>query len=138
MIYFVLAMFAVLNVIEAKLESLVIALKNGNIPNYSTLNRAEHKWSAIYYLGIVALVSGVSIIGQGLTWKIIPTVLIMVVTRRIFFEYALKIFRDRPIGKIEGDMPLDSFVRKVLGPNGGWRELFLLVALLIGLIFLTI
>jgi hypothetical protein len=138
MVYFIAVLFAILNVIEGKLESLVIALKNWQIPEYAALNRAEHKWSAIYYLGVVMLVSGVSILAQGLTWKIIPTIFLMLVIRRLFFDYSLKFFRHRPIAKIEGDMALDVFVRKVLGPNGGWKELFLLIALLTGLIFLTI
>ena len=131
-------LFSIINVIEAKLESIVIALKNPALPNYADLNRREHRWSAIYYLGVVALVTGVSILAVGFTWAAVPVVFSLLVNRRVFFEYALKLFRKKPIKAIEGDQPLDVAVRKVLGANGGYKELFLLVALTVGLYFLIL
>jgi hypothetical protein len=119
------------------LESIIIKLKNPNLTDYSSLNRQEHRWSAIYYLAVVALATGISILTTGLTWEILPFAFTLLINRRIFFEYSLKIMRGRPIEKIEGDQPLDILVRKVLGKNGGWKELFLLLLLLVIIYFVT-
>lgn len=133
---FIHLFFIVINTIEAKLETYVIAMKNPSLPNYSALNRLEHRWSGIYYAGICVLALGVSALALGLTWKVLPAGLSLLVNRRIFFEYALKLFRRRPIRAIEGDQPLDTAVRKVLGANGGYLELVLLFVALIGSYFI--
>lgn len=133
---FIHLFFIVINPIEAKLETYVIAMKNPDLPNYATLNRLEHRWSAIYYAGICVLALGVSILAMGLTWKVLPGAFSLLVNRRIFFEYSLKIMRKRPIKAIEGDQPLDKAVRKILGSNGGYMELVLLVAILVGSYFI--
>lgn len=133
---FIHLFFCIINPIEAKLETYVIAMKNPALPNYTALNRLEHRWSGIYYAGICVLALGVSVLALGLTWKVIPAALSLLVNRRIFFEYSLKIMRKRKIRDIEGDQPLDTAVRKILGSKGGYVELVLLVATLIGLYFI--
>lgn len=133
---FIHLFFVVLNTIEAKLETYVIAMKNPALPNYAALNRSEHRWSGIYYAGICVLALGVSALALGLTWKVIPAAISLLVNRRIFFEYALKLFRKRKIYKIEGDQPIDTAARKILGANGGYVELILLFATLIGCYFI--
>lgn len=133
---FIHLFFIVLNPIEAKLETYVIAMKNPALPNYTALNRLEHRWSGIYYAGICVLALGVSALALGLTWKVFPAAFSLLVNRRIFFEYSLKIMRKRKIYKIEGDQPLDTTIRKILGANGGYVELILLLAALIGCYFI--
>lgn len=136
MLFVIHLLFVVINVIEAKLESYVIALKNPALPNYAELNRREHQWSAVYYGAIVLAVSVVAYKLVGLSWTVIPVMFSLLINRRIFFDYALKLFRKKPIKAIEGDQPLDVTVRKVLGANGGYMELLLLVALLTALLFI--
>lgn len=133
---FIHLFFIVINWIEAKLETYVIAMKNPALPNYAALNRLEHRWSGIYYAGICMLALGVSALAMGLTCKIIPAAFSLMVNRRIFFDYSLKIMRKRPIKAIEGDQPLDTVIRKFLGANGGYLELVLLFASLIGSYFI--
>jgi hypothetical protein len=133
---FIHLFFIVINLIEAKLETYVIAMKNPALPNYAALNRLEHRWSGIYYAGICALALGVSVLALGLTWKVLSAAFSLLVNRRIFFEYGLKIFRRRPIKAIEGDQPLDTAIRKILGANGGHMELVLLFIALIGCYFI--
>ena len=131
LLVFIHLFFIVLNIIEAKLETYVIAMKNPALPNYAALNRLEHRWSGIYYAGICVLVLGVSTLALGITWKVLPAALSLLINRRIFFEFSLKLFRKRPIKTIEGDQPLDTAIRKVLGANGGYLELVLLFVALI-------
>lgn len=133
---FIHLFFIVLNPIEAKLETYVIAMKNPALPNYTALNRLEHRWSGIYYAGLCVLALGVSALVLGITWKVLPAAFSLLVNRRIFFDYSLKIMRKRPIKNIEGDQPLDTFVRKVLGSKGGYVELVLLFIALIGTYFI--
>jgi hypothetical protein len=128
---------AILCVIEARLEKVNIELKNAALANYADLNRQEHRWSAVYYIGFVIVTAGISflfLVGQ--SWKFFPAALAFLVIRRIFFEYALKIFRKRTLKAIEGDQVLDTAIRKLVGPNGGYLELGALVILLAGLIFI--
>lgn len=137
-LYLVLMIYSIVNVIEARLEKTVIALKNPSLTNYTQLNRDEHRWSGYYY-GAVCLLGGlVSYLVYGFTWKMLPVVFLLLINRRMFFDFSLKVFRDRKLRDIEGDQPLDVFVRGVLGKQGGLRELFLLVTLSITLIYITL
>lgn len=141
MLYIILTLivFAALCIVEAKLESIEIELKAqaGAIQNYPALNAAEHRWSAIYYTAVVGTYILVSII-QTFNWRFVPLTICLILIRRIFFEYGLKIIRKRPIKTIEGDQVLDTAVRKALGVNGGYVELAILFAALAGFIFITI
>jgi hypothetical protein len=129
--------FAILCVIEARLEKITIAMKNPGLPDYAELNKQEHEWSAAYYFGVLLFTAGISYLFiAGNSWKFFPAVIAFLVIRRIFFEYALKIFRKRSIKTIEGDQWLDTWVRKLLGANGGYKELGLLVILLTVLIII--
>lgn len=133
---FINLFFIVINITEAKLETYVIAMKNPALPNYAALNRLEHRWSGIYYAGICVLALGVSALALGLTWKALPAAISLLINRRIFFEYSLKLFRKRPIKAIEGDQPLDTAIRKILGTNGGYLELGLLFVALVSSYFI--
>jgi hypothetical protein len=133
---FIHLFFIVINMVEAKLETYVIAMKNPQLPNYAALNRLEHRWSGIYYAGICVLALGVSVLALGFTWKVLPAGFSLLVNRRIFFEYSLKLFRRRSLKAIEGDQPLDTATRKILGANGGYLELGLLFVALISSYFI--
>lgn len=137
-LYLVLMIFSVVNVVEARLEKTVIALKNPSLTNYTQLNRDEHRWSGFYYGAVCMLGALVSYLVYGFTWKMLPVVFLLLANRRIFFDFSLKIFRDRKLRDIEGDQPLDIFVRGVLGKQGGVKELFLLVIVSIALIYITL
>lgn len=137
-LYLVLMIYSIVNVIEARLEKTVIALKNPSLTNYTQLNRDEHRWSGFYYGAVCMLGALVSYLVYGFTWKMLPVVFLLLANRRIFFDFSLKIFRDRKLRDIEGDQPLDIFVRGVLGKQGGVKELFLLVIVSIALIYITL
>jgi hypothetical protein len=137
-LYLVLITYSIVNVIEARLERTVIALKNPSLTNYSQLNRDEHRWSGFYYGGVCMIGVLVGYLLFGFTWKLLPVMFLLLVNRRIFFEFTLKRFRNRKLRDIEGDQPLDVFVRGVFGKQGGLKELFLLVILSIALIYITL
>jgi hypothetical protein len=137
-LYLVLITYSIVNVIEARLERTVIALKNPSLTNYSQLNRDEHTWSGYYYGGVCMIGCLVAYLLFGFNWKIVSVVFLLLINRRIFFEFTLKLFRSRKLRDIEGDQPLDIFVRGVLGKYGGLKELFLLVTLSIALIYITL
>jgi hypothetical protein len=133
-----LLLFSVICIIEAKLESITIALKNPDLANYPDLNAQEHKWSAIYYLAIAFSYALVSFLAMGFNIRFVPYLVALLVIRRIFFDFALKIIRKRPVKTIEGDQPLDTAVRKVFGVNGGLVELAVDVAILAGMVYLSL
>lgn len=137
-LYLVLMIYSIVNLIEARLENTVIALKNPSLTNYTQLNRDEHRWSGFYYGAVCMVGALVGYLLYGFTWKLLPVVFLLLVNRRIFFEFTLKLFRGRKLRDIEGDQPLDIFVRGVLGKQGGLKELFLLVTLSIALIYITL
>lgn len=141
MLFIALILFSLLCLVEAKLESIYIALKDQStaLPNYATLNAQEHEWSAIYYLFIVSLFCGI------VAWaarvpviSIVTLYVCLIICRRIFFDYGLKIFRKRKIKAIEGDQKIDTALRKLFGANGGYTELVADLVLLIGFIYITI
>jgi hypothetical protein len=134
-------LFSIHCLIEARLETIEISLKvqAGSIPNYDDLNRKEHAWSAIFSISFVVLILLFAVFAWPFPlWKLIPYGVALCVLRRIFFDYGLKIMRKRPLKAIEGDQKTDSAVRKILGANGGLLELAIDVALLAGLIYLTL
>jgi hypothetical protein len=139
MLYFIHILFVIVNIFEARLESIIILLKDPKAPNYVELNRKEHFWSAAYYASIVALVTGISILYIGFTWKVIPTVASLLISRRIFFEYGLKLFRKgKKIRDIEGDQAIDQLMRSIFGSRGGYKELFLMVILQVILFYIIL
>jgi hypothetical protein len=97
---------------EAWLEHVVIQLKNPLASNYATLNKREHKRSAIYYFALVGCITV-------LTWEQIDHHIWLVIAamlwRRIVFTYGLKLLRQRKFKVIEGDQYTDRIVRSVFG-----------------------
>lgn len=112
---------AITFILEAGLEKTVIDLKNTKLPNYPLLNKREHKRSALwatFYMATIAVAI--------LNWLFFFSAL---VSRRLFFDYPLKLFRGRPFKNIEGDQFIDNNIRRVLGPKGGYIELILVLIL---------
>lgn len=120
---------ALVFVVEAFLEKYVILLKNPYAVDYSELNKKEHQWSFIY--------SAVVVLGFCWTsgyWVLLPSLFL---SRRIFFDYTLKLLRGRPFKEIQGDQFWDSSSRKLFGKDGGVKEAAVIVGLKIVLLFLT-
>lgn len=115
---------------EAWLEAVVIKLKNPLIQNYNQLNKQEHQRSAVYYFTLVTCITV-------LTWEQIDHHLWLVIAfmfwRRVIFTYGLKFLRRRPIKFIEGDQYTDKMIRSLLGKNGGYIELLIMVGCLIAI-----
>jgi hypothetical protein len=105
---------AILFCIEAVLEKYVIALKNPAAEKYPYLNKKEHAWSLVY---AVALVIAITLISGW--WWAFPSLL---VSRRLFFDYPLKLVRQRPFDNIEGDGWFDKTARAIFGKHGGYEE----------------
>lgn len=129
---------AITFILEAGLEKTVIDLKNPNLPNYPNLNKKEHIRSALwagFYILTITVATGIALKSLlPLTFLLVG--LSYITSRRIFFDYFLKLFRGRPFKKIEGDQFLDTTIRSILGPNGGYIELILVVLLKIGILYL--
>lgn len=115
---------------EASLEDIVIKLKNASLVNYSLLNRQEHRRSAVYYFALIGCL-------LVLTWEQVDhhvwLVIAFMCLRRIFFTYGLKIYRKRRIKVIEGDQYTDRMIRSLLGKNGGYIELLILLAAVVAI-----
>jgi hypothetical protein len=118
-------LIAVAYVLEARLEVYVIKLKNPNLPNYPLLNKQEHAWSLVHAVFIACMVA----YGSGL-WVLLPSLLL---SRRLFFDYMLKVFRERPLQRIEGNGWFDNQARRIFGiQNGGLWELLTVLILKFG------
>lgn len=109
---------SLLFVCEAWLEVIVISLKNYSDPNYQKKNKQEHDRSAVFASIIIAYV-GYDCWESENEW-LIPAV---IVSRRIFFDYGLIIFRDRPRNKYEGDDRTARVLSAIFGNNGRKKEL---------------
>ncbi|MCO5238884.1 MAG: hypothetical protein M9904_02405 [Chitinophagaceae bacterium] len=123
MIYLLQILYAVLCVVEAKLEQYVISGKRADIP--VLIDKEEHRWSAIYMItcGIFLIMPPAMITGNFIQLVVL---LIIPVIRRLFFDTALKIFRglsDHPIHIISGNHFIDKTSRKIFGTHGGVKEL---------------
>lgn len=116
----ILLYLSVIHLLEAWLEKVVIDLKNPYISDYALKNRQEHFRSAVLaaawsFAAISALVH------YEQAYWLIPAV---VVNRRMFFDYPLIIFRDRPRRLYEGN---DWWVKRfiwVFRERGRLKELF--------------
>ena len=119
---------AILFILEAWLETTIIKLKNPLLPDYKELNNQEHLRS---FLFAGFLILGTSFIGKHL--ELIPS---LIISRRLFFDYFLKILRKRPFKNIEGTGPIDNTLRKIFGKEGAWIEC--LTIIVIKLVYLQI
>lgn len=113
MLLLIQVLFTVLNLIEAKLESIVIALKDPTLPNYPSLDKQEHLWSAIYYCGVVGIVTLISYISN--QWVLIP---LLLANRRLFFQESLNVFRRKGLFYLS-DKGLDGWMKRNLGKKAG-------------------
>lgn len=118
MVIYIEILVAITFILEAGLEKTVIDLKNTKLPNYPLLNKREHKRSALWAIFYMATIA-VAI----LNWLFFFSAL---VSRRLFFDYPLKLFRGRPFKNIEGDQFIDNTIRRILGPEGGYIELVII------------
>ena len=118
-------LFTLLNLVEAKLESIVIALKDPKLSNYTELNRQEHTWSAIYYSVIVGIVVTLSYITD--RWSLVP---LLLANRRLFFQEGLNYFRGIGFFKLSNN-GLDGYMKRLFGKNAGLINTVLCIILII-------
>lgn len=111
---------------EAWLEEDVIALKNPGHPDYDKINRREHFKSAV--LAVLASVPYYLVAGFYGHWWLFMAI---GVNRRLFFDVPLKLFRGKDWYRYEGDGPIDSTLRSILGEEGAWIELIINIAVTI-------
>jgi hypothetical protein len=118
----VLIAISIIHLCEAWVERVVIDLKNPYIPAYSRLNHEEHFRSAVLAFIYMLCATGVVIYYTHDMW-LLPAIAI---NRRIFFDFGLIIFRDRPVGVYEGDdwWTKNVFIR-IFGRKGRVIELLL-------------
>ncbi len=113
--------FAVLFFLEAFLEKVIIGLKNPNLSNYKELNKKEHVLSFVW--------AGFLILGVAYLQKSFLFVPSIILSRRIFFDYSLKLLRNRGLKAIEGDGEIDELMKRIFGKEGGIKELIVVVVL---------
>lgn len=112
---------ALLFICEAILETYVIRMKNPNILNYNELNKKEHFWSGVYSVVLILVLCVCT-----RNYFLIPS---LALSRRLFFDYGLKLLRSRPFKRIEGDGWFDNTSRSIFGPNRGYLELLTVLIL---------
>lgn len=95
----VFAFLSVIHLLEAWLEVPVIGMKDAGLNNYSALNKQEHFRSAVLAASWMAAAFTVVIMFTKEYW-ILPA---LFVNRRVFFDYPLILFRQRPRNKYEGN-----------------------------------
>lgn len=112
--------------LEAWVEKLVIEMKNVYVDQYATINHREHFWSAVLagWLMIGAAIPAIWIEGA-------PLMLLgIAVSRRIFFDIPLALFRKRPAAVYEGnDWWVRNVFRPVFGSRGRLKELAVEIAI---------
>lgn len=121
---------AILCIAEAWLEVVVIALKNPSLINYAKLNKQEHRRSAGFWVAQVVL-----FISLSNSWEqallLTPA---LILNRRVWFEYALKILRPgKRLKDIEGDQFFDKLSRRLFGARGGYFELSTCILVIIAI-----
>jgi general stress protein CsbA len=130
----VLIILSVIHLLEAWLEEVVIDLKNPNLPYYTSLNHQEHFRSSV--LAVAWLIPAVYVACYNSNFWIIPG---LVVNRRIFFDYGLILFRDRPGNKYEGnDWWVMNIFIPIFGRLGRIKELVLTALITAASIYLTL
>lgn len=130
MIYLLQILYAVLCIIEAKLEKYVIAGKRMDIS--ASVDKAEHRWSAVYMVvcGAFIIIPPVILTGNYMQLIILITVPVI---RRLFFDFPLKVFRglsDYPLHIIAGNGAVDRFSRWIFGAHGGYKEIAACISIL--------
>lgn len=119
--------------LEAYLEVIVIALKNGSLSNYDSLNRKEHVRSAMFAAGILSPFVLTAIFFH--FYWLIPAILI---NRRLVFDPMLKIMRKRTMRKYEGTGPVDQAFSRIFGIEGALWEIVCEFVLTLTLYFIAI
>lgn len=115
----------VLYIVEALLEKVVISMKNPQAIDYNRLNKEEHQLSGVYWMALVLALVVITADQMRLWYYLVPA---LIIERRIFFEYTLKIVRNKRTRDIEGDQFWDKIMRGILGARGGHIEFILLIA----------
>jgi hypothetical protein len=119
--------------LEAYLEVVVIALKDGKLKDYETLNRKEHNRS--FFLAASILAPFISVAIYCGFYALIPAIL---VSRRLIFDPVLKVFRKRRLVKYEGGGPVDAFCARLFGAEGAAWEIACEATLTVLLYFFSI
>jgi hypothetical protein len=126
-----LVVISLLFLVEAWLEEVVIELKHGAVQNYARLNRQEHFRSSVFAAILILSASVTAFFWEQDPWSL-PAI---VVARRIWFDYALIIFRDRPRNRYEGNDWWGLRLAVLFGKKGRIRELAVTIALTIFCIY---
>jgi len=113
-------------VIEAWLEVVVINLKNSSLSNYNSLNHQEHFRSAIWAATLI--LSFCSFLLQTSAYYLIPAAFI---ARRVFFDYSLILFRNRPKNLYEGNDWWAQTLSFIFSKKGRKSELIITIILYI-------
>lgn len=119
--------------LEAYLEVIVIALKNGSLKDYDSLNKKEHSRSAMFATAILSPFIGVAVLFH--FYWLIPAIL---VNRRLVFDPMLKIMRKRRLQAYEGTGPVDRAFSRLFGTNGALWEIACEFAFTLILYFIAI
>lgn len=120
-----LVVISLLFLVEAWLEDVVIELKHGAVQNYARLNRQEHFRSSVFAAILILSASVTAFFWEQDLWAL-PAI---AVSRRIWFDYTLIIFRDRPRNRYEGNDWWGMRLAAFFGKKGRIRELAVTAAL---------
>lgn len=135
MIYLII-LFIVLNIVEAKLQSVILKDYTKYVPPNIEDQRRYHLWFVIYYLAIIIpiiIIASLSIGWIGLI--LIPTSLL---TRRLFFQETLNIFRGLKFGYLS-DRGIDKIEKNIFGKDAGKINAVLcLVGILLSILYIYI
>jgi hypothetical protein len=120
----------ILNVIEAKLQSVIIKEFTEFVPPDKKMQNVYHNWFSIYYSAfVIALI----LVGH-LPLIIIP---IAFFSRRLFFQELLNIFRGLKFGYLS-DRGMDKIEQNILGKNAGKINAILCVIIIAACIIFSI
>lgn len=123
-------LYSLVNLAEAWLEVVVIALKDPKLKEYKKLNKIEHARSFVF-AGLVCF----SFILFCIYLKFHFIIWAVVVNRRLVFDFPLKKMRNRPLWTYEGDGPVDGLMKWLFGTNGAWKEFLALIVITIAAIW---
>lgn len=124
--------FALLCIVEAKLESYVqwFRIRMAVSAEWDRKNAAEHTWSAIYYcmiVGIIVLLSSyIDIDMEQRRWLMILSLLCV---RRLFFQEAFNLFAQKGLFYLS-DRGIDGVIKRMLGNRAGVWQMIVCITMI--------
>jgi hypothetical protein len=101
----------IVNLIEAKLQSIILKEFTEYVPENKEMQNKYHFWFSVYYAAfVVALI----LVGH-MSLLIIP---IAMFSRKLFFQEGLNYFRKLPFGYLS-DRGIDKITKNIFGEEGG-------------------